>query len=439
MWLRLSISLIGNDSLDVTHFAILIPLSLAIFFWLIGGRNKLHRLRQTPAHQIWIIVLVLFTMWGIASQSWAMMSSYPAGTPNFRPYIARNAALQLTVMTAFAVVMVMNPPPLRWIPLTLSVSLLVIGIVTIIQAYLQHDVGLSLLGEFEFAADQPGSSILTTGDMRWVRPYGLMPHPNHTGGYLAATWFVCGVWLLSNRKYVRWFGTFLATIGFYALLLTFSRGAWLAFAATGLVLLIPLWQQIRQQKPVRNHFLLTVVVLLVTAAIFFIQYRPLVIARAAPLRGTPTTTAAVDSGQIQSTESRSLSDRRIFTNLAWRSIRENPLLGVGLGNTPWKISLFLMQTDYDLRANYVHNTYIAGMADTGGAGFTLYLGALFTGLFAAIQQYRKSPYAERLALIAMVIALSFAGFFDYYTWALIQFQVLWWGCLAAAMSHSSNG
>ena len=434
MWLRLPDTLHVLPDIPVTRFAMLIPMLLALVFSVGTALRGINKFLRSALHMSWLSTLILLTVWAIFSQSWAMMSTFPPDSANFRPEVARNAVQQLIAAIIFVIIVALNPPSLRWIIVTLSISLFANSIITITQAVIQHDIGLSMFGEFEFAVDQTGKSILTAGDLRWIRPYGLMPHPNHIGGYLAATWFASGVWLLSSKNLSRWLGTLLAAIGLYALLLTFSRGAWIGFAATIPALIIPLWQWLKRNKQVLNHFLLTIALLILTAGAFVIQYRPLVIARAAPLTGTPTTMDAVNAGEIQSTESRSLSDRRIFTELALRSIRENPLLGVGIGNTPWKISQYLMETDYDLRANYVHNTYLAVLADLGGIGLLLFLMALGIGLYTAIQKYWQQPTTDRLALIALVLSLAVTGFFDYYQWALIQFQVLWWGCLAAAMS-----
>jgi O-antigen ligase len=152
---------------------------------------------------------------------------------------------------------------------------------------------------------------------------------------------------------------------------------------------------------------------------FFVAYRPLLAARA---------------GQVEAgVEMRSVSDRIVFINLALRSISERPILGVGIGNFPWRTSYYLAETDFDLRGDNVHNVLLSAAAELGIIGLLLLIAAIVCGVIAAVGRLRTSDdYAARLALFAIFIALFAVGLLDHYPWTQIHFQVAWWGCLAAS-------
>jgi hypothetical protein len=65
------------------------------------------------------------------------------------------------------------------------------------------------------------------------------------------------------------------------------------------------------------------------------------------------------------------------------------------------------------------------------------------GIEAALRQLRRLRRSEirplrdesvwRSALLAGFVALGIVGLFDHYPWTLLQFQVMWWGLLAACI------
>jgi len=142
------------------------------------------------------------------------------------------------------------------------------------------------------------------------------------------------------------------------------------------------------------------------------------------------------TGQVaESVEMRSVSDRIVFTDLALRSIRERPILGVGIGNFPWRTSYYLAETTFDLRGDNVHNVLLSAAAELGIVGLLLLIAAIVSGAIAAVRVLSAAngdDRAARMALLAAFVALFAVGFLDHYPWTQIHFQVAWWGCLAAA-------
>ena len=246
----------------------------------------------------------------------------------------------------------------------------------------------------------------------------------------------CASWILSEQRWQRYTGAVIFAAGFYALLLTFSRAAWGALVI-GILLALPLAFRHMRRPEVRRSLVTAVGLTLVAGLVFFISYRPFLAAR-------------VGEGQ-ESIELRSVSDRIVFTQFALQSIGERPVLGVGIGNFPWRTSYYLVNTFYQLRGDYVHNIYLAAWTEMGTIGLLLYLAAMLFGVIAGVKAIRFShlPYSpprgewetsrasrgegERISLLAIFFALAAAGLLDHYPYSTIHFQVALWGCLAAAL------
>jgi O-antigen ligase len=429
-WLRLPFSLPFLPELYVSQFAILIPILTLVVWWLVTGSVR-HLLRFDIG--LWACLVTVFLGWVALSQTWALMSTFPSESVNYRPEVAQTAAWQWLWVALFASVVASTRPMPGAITSALAVSIVPLVLIVVLQAIRQQSIGLILLGEFQYNITQRGISVLTAGDLLWVRPYGLLPHPNHTGGYLAVATLACTALVLMDRRWLCWVGTVLFWFGLYGLLLTFSRSAWIGFAAGGVFTLVYGGRWLRDQQVLRRQVFIALAGAVVVTLIFTMQYRPLVLARTiGPFLQSERTQETVDAGEIESIESMSLESRAVLDGIAWRSIREHPMRGVGIGNAPWQASIYLMDTDLDLRANYGHNTFLAAWSDVGLVGLLLYLTVLAVGVFLALRQQRSPAQG---ALLAGWVALAVAGVFDYYTWALLPFQLLWIGLLAAALAN----
>jgi putative inorganic carbon (HCO3(-)) transporter len=144
-----------------------------------------------------------------------------------------------------------------------------------------------------------GAAVL--GDGRWLRPYGLMPHPNVAGGVAAAACVLLAeTWLCERRVWQ------LAAVAAAEAetLLSFSRSAWLG-ALCGLAVLALL----------RRRALRGLVWTAAVPAMLFLATFSGFIADRASARGT--------------LESDSLSQRIYLVQTSLRFWKEQPLLGIG--------------------------------------------------------------------------------------------------------------
>lgn len=422
------------SGLLASRFVMVLPMLLFVGGWLVAGLPNFNTVRTQPARAVFCASLLAWAGWAILSREWAFVSNFPPTSRNYHPETADSAALQWAIVVMFVVALVHVPPTPRTLIWAFGIGLALHSLIALGQAFAQQSLGLGWLGELPRTPDTRGASVLVAGEWRWLRPYGLLPHANNLAGYLSVTTLYVWAWGVAHGQRA-WLPV--VSLGAAAVLLTFSRSAWLGliialgvlFAAGGAWL----WESAAR----RRYIALSVLLLMGVAALFVWQYRPLIVARTAGLGVSEYTQDAVARGEIESIETRSFSDRAVFSALAWRAIREQPLFGVGVGNLPWKISYYLLQTDYDLRANYVHNVYLAVWGDLGLVGLVCMALALAAGVMGGAWQVWQARGAARLlggSLLAGAVLLAVVGVFDYYPYALIQFQVLWWGGLATVLS-----
>ncbi len=405
VWYRLPGYPLFFPHLYVSRFLILLPMLVAIGGWLIAGLPGFSELRRDKLRRGWALALMSLALWVFASHLWAFQS-----IPH--PEVAQTAALQFGIVALFVVVVACVQPPRRYVIGVLVFSLWWNSAIGAAQVAQQGSVGLSSLGEFALSVDRPGVSVVQAGDMRWLRPYGLLPHPNPLGGVLAMSLLAVGAWIVGRRRALWIGGTVSAMVGLWAFGLTFSRAAWGGFVMGVLVMLPLLWRG----RYLKRWVWLSVGLLIGIGISFFLVYQPFLLAR---------------SGiGAESIEQRSVSDRLVYLDFAGRAIRENPVLGVGAGNFPWKASYYLMFTEFDLLGDNVHNIYLSAWAELGTIGLILYGAVLLTGLGAALRDLWARPDPAGIALLGGVVALLAIGLLDHYPYTLIQFQTALWGLLA---------
>jgi O-antigen ligase len=125
---------------------------------------------------------------------------------------------------------------------TFIISFIFVGVVEstlgILQFTLQHNLGLSLLGEPIANASTLGVAKVVSHGQKLLRPFGTFPHSNVYGGYLAATFLALVSQkdrLLRNKPFLFQLSAGLVLL---AIILTYSRSTWIAVALIFLYYLI---------------------------------------------------------------------------------------------------------------------------------------------------------------------------------------------------------
>lgn len=161
-------------------------------------------------------------------------------------------------------------------------------------------------------------------------------------------------------------------------------------------------------------------------------------------------------------------DRLYMWERAWEMYLDNPVIGVGAGNYPWRVHEYQIRTpDFDPRTTrlrggrVVHSLYFTLLAELGTAGTVLYLAMLIivvTRLFRVIKAKSDNPAVQdtlkHCSLMARAMLASLATFLLsgafitvlYYPhfWYLIGFVLALSYCTTRAMqgaasdAHSAN-
>jgi len=233
--------------------------------------------------------------------------------------------------------------------------------------------------------------VFISGD-HLFRPVGTFGHPNSTAGYLTPLLIICLGLLLSKTKFSKtknvhnsltWlpFG-----LGLVALVVTFSRGAWVAFlAATCLLVMLNMHYRWLSVPP--WAMFIGIIITASLASIFgtAILYR------------------------LTHQHENALA-RILLMRLSLNMIKAHPLIGVGINN------FGLVMKDYVTAAlarawlYIAHNRYLTVWAETGTIGFLAFLWFLLSVFREGFRSVRSArPFFSPVALGIV------AGLFGYAT------------------------
>lgn len=312
------------------------------------------------------------------------------------------------------------------------------AVIGIFQFIFQTTPAIPWLGLASHDPALAGTSVIEAGGMRWLRAYGSLPHPNILGGYLALGLLVVFGFYLKIYEKVRagfshwtrenvkkhlegrkWYTTqafkisglvLAGAILTLALLLTFSRSAWLGFAIAWLVILGLL---IIKKIPWGWGLWLKWSVFMAVVAIIVIAALP-----QAFLNRTQTNTRL---------EEQSVQVRKSLYQDGWALIKKEPLRGVGYGNMV--VAVYdRLNSSRNTVSDYqpVHNIYVLSAVELGLIGGLVFIIFIFVVLKTAIIKLLKAPSPERRTILGMFICLLLIGYFDHYLWTLSAGVGLFW-------------
>ncbi len=337
--------------------------------------------RSEPRHR-WRIGHPGMTIAVVTLGSWALVRSLPVHS------------LSVLIPTIVAVVIfwcayghIVQTRQADWFLVTLGILALIHGGVAVAQFVRQGSIGLTFLGELRLDPQIRGSSVIEVRGQRWLRAYGLLPHPNVLGGMMGMVLFIGLGALLGEkderRAGVRWrlwrlgpaesvgiaavvgvaaVAGIAAVVGMGAvagLFLSFSRSAWLG-TGVGLLyfaLTTRLWLRISWRAEWRRYLLTAGAILIV-------------------ISGTGLGSLAMARlGQASSLlERNSVSERVRDIGQALMLIRHLPLTGVGTGYYLDALWAWAGATEQYFPAfQHVHNVPLLVGAEMGLPGMGLWL------------------------------------------------------------------
>ena len=284
-------------------------------------------------------------------------------------------------------------------------SVLFQSFVAIVQFIKNKSVGLYSLGEQIISPQIDGVAKTIIDNEKHIRPYGTFSHPNVLALFLLVGGLVALYLLFNskNKKY-RIYLIFIITIISIALVLTFSRVAWIAavifWGAYVFRKLKVKSEKLKVQfkiKSLKKYFPYFLIILLPLLLIIYLA---------------PSIWTRVDP--TLSTTWESLNVRGVVFLKSWFLIK-NHLLGIGIGN--FIIGIAYLLADYPVwLIEPVHNTFVLILTEIGIAGLFSFI--LF--LYFIFKKIKKAP----LFLGYIFGMLVFLMFFDHYFWDLRQAQFL---------------
>ncbi|MFH1291745.1 MAG: O-antigen ligase family protein [bacterium] len=253
-----------------------------------------------------------------------------------------------------------------------------------------------------------GVSVIEFADQRWLRAYGSFGWPNSLGVFLATCLLVGLIILIKHRKLKKYYLWMTAgqIVILSGLILSFSRGAWLAVTA-GIIVLVYI---IRKNKILFEQLFYYLSLSLVSVVLL----APLFVARFNLENRVEYT--SINEHKYQYIES---------ANVIYR----NFILGTG----PGTYTLNQYQDNPNLQAwqyQPTHNVYMLWLAEMGILGLVLYC-LLILFLFKIIWKHNR-VYAP------IVVVVLVHGFFDHWLWSLYGGVVFWWVAWTLAMNRTNE-
>ncbi|HVA86966.1 MAG TPA: O-antigen ligase family protein [Candidatus Saccharimonadales bacterium] len=339
--------------------------------------------------------------------------------------ISAYSAIRLVVLAVLAVYVVNEVDGLDLLLVPVSVMVVVQAIVAIGEVVSQHSLGLAGLGEYNLAPSL-GVSVVTAADgTRYLRGYGLTDHPNILGGVLAfALIILIGSARSGRPERTAALRAAVFGLGAVALLMTFSRGAWLGLGIGLAVVALVLF--LSRDRTSLQSLGVAVLAGALLCAPFIAPYLPALASR----------TGA--SGPV-ATETRSIDEREAVAEVANRLFIGHFLVGVGLGAIP--VAMQAAEPAFPYAYQPASIVLLDVAAETGLFGALLYL-LILIWPWVALVRHRRRWTSELATASGALAAVTVVGFFDYYTWTYSAGRIWAWlvlGLWAVAYRNAITG
>ena len=253
---------------------------------------------------------------------------------------------------------------------------------------------------------------------RFMRAHGTFEQPNPYAGYLGLTLPLAtgllGTLLLPKQNRVTglwllWAGV-CGALMFIALVMSWSRGAWLGFAAATATMSLAIVFQSGRRAVLRA--VVVVVLISVVLAVALSLVPPILVQRLAnfaPFLGS------VDVRGLEITDANfAVLERMAHWQAALNMWTDHPWLGVGIGNYEVAYPSYALPL-WPLALGHAHNYYLNIAAETGILGLAFYLflwGAALAGAWHSVRRRSGWTLAIGLGVLGMLVHLLVHNLFD---------------------------
>lgn len=316
--------------------------------------------------------------------------------------------MEAGLLVVFVFTLLRQRVPARSLAVWFVVSLIPQACLAYWQYAVQRVDAIKWLGVAFQSPKQLGVSVVEFADLRFLRAYGGMPHPNILGGWLAvgvlAAWH--GAWRAPHKRAAFLWSAASAVLG-GALVLTFSRTAFLALAVGCAALAGVFFLQRKDERNSAQFGILAMVVALAFSGVLAFTQREVLLARA-------------DQGNRLVVQS---SDARLQSYAdGWQVLKDRPFFGGGPNAELASLARVKFNTEIKRLRQPLespHNAFMLLAVDLGllGAGIFLWVAWRFRRallrrwwilppvlVLASLDHYLWS-YWSGLALLSVVSAL----------------------------------
>jgi O-antigen ligase len=381
-----------------------IPIFLTVLFWLLSLIFTQRRISAQPRP----ITLVLAGLIAVSA-----LSSFSSVDPIATLYHSG----QMLLFYGLYLFLINEVRSLTFFWASAGLSTLIQALVSVGQILRQHSIGLVALQELTLDPAWKGVSVVFASGARTLRAYGLTNHPNLLGGCLAFALLLLMLGFLETHGWKRVLIGIMFGLGTLALLLTFSRAAWLGLAA-GLSL-IGAYLAVSHSRPAFLAWIgLCVTTFLVMLPIIW-YYAPYLSSR---LDFNGSFSAATPENQ-------SINERWLLLSQAEKLIVLHPINGVGMAAYPQALHLAIPSYSFDYQPPHLVLAEVA--AEIGLPGAAIYMIVLSLPWLLLFNSRKSLRFSIQLAgVTALLSAVSVISFLDYYPWlsnAGSAWQWLIWG------------
>lgn len=269
----------------------------------------------------------------------------------------------------------------KWVWIPFLSTTVVVFILALGQVINGHTLGgiFYFLGERNFNSLTPGISLVNIFGRTYMRAYSTFSHPNSMAGFELLSLFLFLRWRKKSKLiYVG------IVLSFFSVLLSFSKGAYIALALSFLIYLFG------ERKIARRSYLIIIVFFISSLLIFLL----------------PNATHFSLPFSLQVRSELLGAAQNLFT--------KNPVLGVGLGAFIGEYSSTVIKGSTTFFLQPVHNIFILVLTEIGIIGFILFF-IFLVKLFRRIEKRRDNQF-----LFIIFFIILFTGFFDHYSLTLQQ-------------------
>ena len=309
-----------------------------------------------------------------------------------------------------------------WVLVPVGAQVLFQSVIVILQVVSQRSLGLNTLGELTLDPSQAGTSVIITDGIRFLRGYGLSDHPNILGGCITFGLVLLLAAILYGNTRARIISSIVFLPCFLALVMTFSRSAWLGFFVAG-SFMVGVEALARKWNSVKAVILLGMLSLLIASP--FIQ------------KNISLFQTRVNSGNVA--QDNQMQERAFLLDVGNTLFVEHSMIGVGLGATPLAMKNHF--ENFPLNFQPPHYAILVAAVETGILGGIFYLLLMASPFVSFVSNWKSfSQKPVMMGVFALLLAITVVGLFDYYTWSYAYgraWQWLGWGLYSAALEMAA--